>query len=252
MPRLDGQVAFVTGGASGIGKAICEAFYAEGASVVIADIDVAAGRALADALGARALFVQHDVTRETDWAYGIGRSVEHFGRLDTVVNNAGIALAGSVESISIESWDKTLSINLTGVFLGCRAAIAAMKKTGGGSIINISSLSAFRADPGTVAYNASKAGMTMMTKSVALHCARERLNIRCNSIHPGVIQTAILEKYLGQLPNPDQAMQGLISLHPIGRIGDPSDVANVAIFLASQESKFVTGSAYPVDGGASI
>jgi NAD(P)-dependent dehydrogenase (short-subunit alcohol dehydrogenase family) len=252
MPRLDGQVAFVTGGASGIGKAICEAFHAEGANVAIGDIDVSAGTNLADSIGAPALFVEHDVTNEAQWASGVGQTIERFGRLDIVVNNAGIALSGSIESISIDSWLKTFSIYLTGAFLGCRAAIAAMKKNGGGSIINISSLSAYRADPGTVAYNASKAGLTMMTKSVALHCARERLNIRCNSIHPGVIQTAILDKYLGQLPNPDEAMQGLISLHPIGRIGDPSDVANVAVFLASQEAKFVTGSAYAVDGGASI
>jgi NAD(P)-dependent dehydrogenase (short-subunit alcohol dehydrogenase family) len=252
MPRLTGQVAIVTGAASGLGRAISEAFVAEGAVVAVTDISDGEGMAVAKSLGAKAIFIHHDVTSESDWKHAIARTVEHFGKLDTLVNNAGITLLGSIESLSLEDWNKTLAVDLTGVFLGCKLALPAMKLAGGGAIINISSMLGLKAEDDCVAYNAAKSGVTLMTKSIALHCARQRHNIRCNSIHPGVIRTPILEKVLAQVRDPEALMKQYVAKHPIGRLGEPADVANLAIYLASSESSFVTGSSCVVDGGATL
>ncbi len=252
MARLVGRVALVTGAASGLGRAISEAFIAEGARVAMTDIDVSEGERVAAQAGSSALFIQHDVASETGWNEAVARAIKAFGRLDTLVNNAGISLPGTIETLTLDAWDKTLAVDLTGVFLGCKLALPALKAAGEGSIINISSMLGLKAEAEWVGYNAAKSAVTLMTKSIALHCAQRRYNIRCNSIHPGVIRTPILDKLLDAVPDPDALMQQFIAKHPIGRIGDPSDVAALAVYLASQESKFVTGSSCVVDGGASL
>lgn len=250
--RVAGKVALVTGAASGLGQAIAEHYVREGASVVVADVDGANGAAVAKGLGDKGLFIRHDVTDEKSWQAVIERTIAHFGRLDVLVNNAGITLMGSIEELSYADFNKMLNIDLGGVFLGCKHGVAAMKTTGGGSIINISSISGLRATGNLAGYNAAKGGVTLMTKSVAVHCAEKRYKIRCNSIHPGVIRTAILDKVMAQVPDPEALMAGFVAVHPIGHIGEPSDISNIAVYLASDESRFATGAAFVIDGGATI
>lgn len=252
MSRLAGKVALVTGGASGLGSAICAAFAAEGAFVAVADVNETDGRPVVKSLGSTARFIHLDVTDSENWNAGVAETVAAFGGLDILVNNAGITIIGSIEALSLEDWNKTLHVDLTGPFLGCKAVIPVMKANNGGSIINISSTAGLRASEHLAGYNAAKAGVTLMTQSVALHCAKQRYNIRANSIHPGIIRTPMLEKVLAQSPDAPAMMDVWISQHPVGHIGEPSDVANMAIYLASDESKFVTGAACVVDGGSSI
>lgn len=245
-PRLSGKIALVTGGASGLGAAIARAFVAEGAEVVIADIDEAAGQALADELGS-ARFVPLDVTQEAQWQ----AAVAGLERLDVLVNNAGITTLGSIEEVTLAQLRHELDIDVGGVFLGTQAAIPLMK-VGGGSIINMSSLSGVRAASYLVAYNAAKAAVTLMTKSCALHFAEKGYPIRCNSIHPGAIHTPIIDKVLAQSDDPTALYKSFVDVHPIGRLGKPEEIATMAVYLASDESGFTTGAEFRVDGGASI
>ncbi len=245
-PRLSGKIALVTGGASGLGAAIARAFVDEGAEVVIADIDEAAGQALADELGS-ARFVPLDVTQEAQWQ----AAVAGLERLDVLVNNAGITTLGSIEEVTLAQLRHELDIDVGGVFLGTQAAIPLMK-AGGGSIINMSSLSGVRAASYLVAYNAAKAAVTLMTKSCALHFAEKGYPIRCNSIHPGAIHTPIIDKVLAQSDDPKALYKSFVDVHPIGRLGKPEEIAAMAVYLASDESGFTTGAEFRVDGGASI
>ncbi len=244
--RLSGKTALVTGGASGLGEAIARRFVAEGASVIIADIDAANGQAVADALGQAASFVQLDVSQGADWDAALALTE----RLDILVNNAGITTHGSIEDVTLEQFRHEFEVDVIGVFLGCKAGVAKMRDRGG-SIINMSSLCGVRAQGDLLAYNGAKAAVTHMTKSVALHCATKGYGIRCNSVHPGVIRTAILDKVLAQVPNPDEVYAGWVSTHPIGRIGTPEEIAAVAVYLGSDESGFTTGAEFRIDGGAS-
>ena len=244
--RLSGKIALVTGGASGLGEAIARRFVAEGASVIIADIDAANGQAVADALGQAASFVQLDVSQGADWDAALALTE----RLDILVNNAGITTHGSIEDVTLEQFRHEFEVDVIGVFLGCKAGVAKMRDRGG-SIINMSSLCGVRAQGDLLAYNGAKAAVTHMTKSVALHCATKGYGIRCNSVHPGVIRTAILDKVLAQVPNPDEVYAGWVSTHPIGRIGTPEEIAAVAVYLGSDESGFTTGAEFRIDGGAS-
>ncbi|OZA34552.1 MAG: short-chain dehydrogenase, partial [Novosphingobium sp. 17-62-9] len=196
MGVLDGKLAFVTGGASGLGEAMARAYAAEGAEVVIADIDAAGGEALAAEIGAK--FVLLDVTQESSWA----QAVAPFERIDVLVNNAGITTLGSVEDLTLAQFRHELDIDVLGVFMGIQAALPRMKAHGG-SIINMSSLSGVKASANLCAYNAAKAAVTLMTKSCALHFAEKGYGIRCNSIHPGAIHTPIIDKVLAQSDNPD-------------------------------------------------
>lgn len=250
--RLNGKTALVTGGASGLGEAIARRFVAEGASVIVADIDAEAGQAVAQSLGQLARFIKLDVSLEADWDAAMA-SAE---RLDILVNNAGITTHGSIEDVTLEQFRHEFEVDVVGVFLGCKAGVAKMKADhgsgGGGSIINMSSLCGVRAQGDLVAYNGAKAAVTHMTKSVAVHCATKGYGIRCNSIHPGVIRTAILDKVLAQVPNPDEIYAGWVATHPIGRIGTPEEIAAMAVYLGSDESGFTTGAEFRVDGGASI
>jgi NAD(P)-dependent dehydrogenase (short-subunit alcohol dehydrogenase family) len=249
--RIEGKVALVTGGASGLGEAITRRFAAEGAIVVIADIDEASGKALAAELGGGARFLKLDVTREEDWTYTFAAIDGEEGRLDVLVNNAGITTLGSIEALDLAGFRTMLDIDLIGVFLGCKHVIPLMKRTGG-SVINMSSMCGIRADADLVGYNAAKAGVTMLTKSVALHYAREGDGMRCNSVHPGATHTPILDKVMAQSPDPDALYKGWVSGHPVGRLGKPEEIAAICLYLASDESAFATGAEFVVDGGSSL
>lgn len=246
--RLSGKVALVTGGASGLGRAICHRFVAEGASVIIADIDEATGTALATELGDAARFEQLDVTLEADWA----RVVMSLGSLDILVNNAGITTLGSIEHVTLEQFRREFEVDVVGVFLGCKAGVAKMKTGAGGSIINMSSMTGVRAQADLVAYNGAKAAVTHMTKSVALHCAKQGYGIRCNSVHPGLIRTPIIDKVLAQADDPDSVYASWMDVLPIGRLGTPEEVAAICVYLASDESAFATGADFRIDGGSTI
>ena len=245
--RLNGKTALITGGSSGLGAAMATRFVAEGASVVIADIDDAGGEALAAELGDKARYIHLDVTKEADWAAAFAG----IDTVDCVINNAGITTAGNIEQVTLEQFRHEFEIDVVGVFLGCKYAVAAMKERGG-SIINMSSLAGIRANADLVAYNGAKAAVAHMTKSIAAHCGKSGYGIRCNSIHPGVIRTPILDKVLAQVPNPDEVYAGWVAVHPIGRIGTPEEIAAIAVYLASDESGFTTGAEFRIDGGSSI
>ena len=245
--RLNGKTALITGGSSGLGAAMATRFITEGASVVIADIDDAGGTAIAAELGPKASYIHLDVTQEADWA----SAMDGIAALDCVINNAGITTAGNIEQITLAQFRHEFEIDVVGVFLGCKYAVAKMKANGG-SIINMSSLAGIKATADLVAYNGAKAAVAIMTKSVAAHCGKSGYGIRCNSIHPGVIRTPILDKVLAQVPNPDEVYAGWVSVHPIGRIGTPEEIAAIAVYLASDESGFTTGAEFRIDGGSSI
>ena len=249
--RLEGKTALITGGSSGLGSAMVRRFVAEGASVIIADIDFENGQALASELGNKASFELLDVSLEDHWK----RVLEGGGPIDILVNNAGITTFGSIEELTLAQFRHEFEVDVVGVFLGCKYAVANMKanpKASGGSIINMSSLAGVRATGSLTAYNAAKAAVTHMTKSVAMHCATSGYGIRCNSIHPGVIYTPILDKVLAQVPNPDEVYAGWVATHPIGRIGQPEEIAAMAVYLASDEAGFTTGAEFRVDGGSSM
>jgi NAD(P)-dependent dehydrogenase (short-subunit alcohol dehydrogenase family) len=245
--RLSGKTALVTGGASGLGLAICQRYVAEGASVIIADIDVDAGQALAAELGNAARFERLDVTQEGDWQ----RIFPAVGPVDVLVNNAGITTLGSIEEVTLEQFRHEFEIDVVGVFLGCKYGVAAMKSKGG-SIINMSSMAGVRAQADLVAYNGAKAAVTHMSKSVAMHCAKQGYGIRCNSVHPGAIHTPILDKVMAQSDDPDALYAGWVATHPIGRLGKPEEIAAICVYLAADESAFATGAEFRIDGGSTI
>lgn len=252
MPRVANKVAIVTGAAMGIGKACAELLASEGAAVAITDRETAAGKAVNDALlkdGRRSIFVEHDVSREDHWERVVVDVLKAFGKIDILVNNAGVGWFGDVEHTTLDEWHGLLRVNLDGVFLGIKHAIPPMRASGGGSIINISSIEGLIGDPQLAAYNASKGGVRLLSKSAALYCARERTNIRVNSIHPGYILTPMVEHALASSPDPEGMRRALEGLHPVGHFGQPIDVAYGVLYLASDESSFATGSELVIDGG---
>ena len=233
---LAGRTAVVTGGARGLGAAYARALHDAGASVVIADLLADEGAALADELGARALFAPLDVTDEQDWAAVVTTTVERFGSLDVLVNNAGIANAAPIEHFSTPKWDAVIGVNLTGVFFGCRAVVPVMKTQGYGSIVNISSVEGMRGSPGLHGYTAAKFGVRGLTKSLAVELGP--FGIRVNSVHPGLILTDMTTRI-------DPETLDI----PLGRPGVPDDVAGAVLYLASDASRFTTGTELVVDGG---
>lgn len=252
MSRVAGKVALVTGGAMGIGRACAELLSAEGATVVVTDRELQEGQKVVNelvALGRRALFVDHDVSREDRWQHAINVCVSAYGRLDVLVNNAGVGWFGDVEHTSLDDWHRLLSVNLDGVFLGIKHAIPAMRIGGCGSIINLSSIEGLVGDPSLAAYNASKGAVRLLSKSAALYCAKARTNIRVNSVHPGYIWTPMVHKGVESSGHADEMRRTLESLHPVGHLGQPSDIAYGVLYLASDESAFVTGSELVIDGG---
>ena len=245
--QLEGKVAIVTGGASGIGAATVERFVQEGAKVLSTDVQEGLGQSVADEVGA--MFMAQDVSDPEAWDRVMAKIQSEYGRLDILVNNAGIVIGKNIEDVDLESWHHLLGINLTGVMLGCQKAIAAMKRNSGGSsgsIINIASTSAFAALPGDVTYTASKSAVRMLSKSVAVHCAQSGLNIRCNNLIPGATHTAIIDTATKSVPG---MVEMAAAMSPMNRIGQGSDLAGAAVYLAGDDSSFVTGSDLLVDGG---
>jgi 3(or 17)beta-hydroxysteroid dehydrogenase len=249
MNRLEGKTALVTGAARGIGAAIAMAFRDEGAHVVVTDIAETEGGATAERLGAQ--FRRLDVRVERDWETVVGG----LERLDVLVNNAGITgfetgwVAHDPEHASLEDWHAVHRTNLDGVFLGCKHAIRTMRKTGQGSIVNISSRSGLVGIPGAAAYASSKAAVRNHTKTVALYCAEQGLNVRCNSIHPAAILTPMWEPMLGTGPEREARMAAFLKDTPIKRFGTPEEVAALAVLLASDEAAYMTGAELNIDGG---
>jgi 3(or 17)beta-hydroxysteroid dehydrogenase len=246
--RLAGKCCFVTGAASGLGKAMALAFAAEGAQVCVADRDVEAGRAVAARID-NGFFVPLDVTDETQWTVALGAAVRAMGRLDVLVNNAGIAASKSIEDTSIEDWRAMHSVNVEGTFLGCKHAIGPLRASGGGAIINISSVAGITAAPMMTAYSASKGAVRALTKSVAIELARKGDQIRCNSIHPVFFETPMLEGMVQAVRDPARFRAALQGTVPLGRFGQPEEVAAMALYLASDDAKFVTGAEFVIDGG---
>jgi 3(or 17)beta-hydroxysteroid dehydrogenase len=248
MGELSGQVAIVTGGASGIGAATVALLARAGATVVTGDIQPATS----DAPGR---FVEHDVASEDSWKALLGDVLGRDGRLDILVNNAGITGGfANIETATVEQWRRTEAVNSEGVFLGCKYAIEGMKKTGPGkpaakgSIVNLSSVAALMGSAGPAAYCASKGAVRLLSKSVALYCAEQKYGIRCNSVHPGGVDTPIFNP-LWQAMGREQGKAMLDSNHPIGRMAEPDDLGELILWLASDRSGFVTGAEFVADGG---
>lgn len=249
MGRLEGKTALVTGAASGIGLQTSIRLAEEGALVMMTDINHEEGLQQAEKLGANATFLKLDITEEEEWISVLDETVKRFDRLDILVNSAGMVLIADVEQITLEDWRKVHAVNLDGTFLGCKHGVRVMKVFGAGSIINLSSVSGMIGGFNLAAYNSSKGAVRMLTKSVALHCARAGYGIRCNSIHPTFIETPMLESMIRDSPDPEKARQTLVRQVPLRRIGKPDDVANMIVYLASDESTFVTGTEMVIDGG---
>jgi 3(or 17)beta-hydroxysteroid dehydrogenase len=251
--RVAGKVALVTGAASGLGKATAERLASEGAAVMIADIRVDAAEEVAAAIrqaGGRAAAKKLDVTSEDDWAGAVAAAERAFGKLDIVVNNAGTADGGWIHKLSLERWRRVIAVNLDGVFLGIKHGAEAMKRCGGGSIVNISSVAGLVGiAEGASAYCASKGGVTLLTRAAALEFALLKSNIRVNSVHPGYMRTPMLESVIRASREPDAAREAMIRGEPIGRLGEPQDIAHAVLYLASDEAAFVTGTQLVVDGG---
>jgi 3(or 17)beta-hydroxysteroid dehydrogenase len=247
--RVAGKVAIITGAASGIGRGCARTLAREGASVVIADRDAEAGAKVAAELGAPHQFELLDVTDEAGWARVVDATVGAFGRLDILVNSAGIAVWGDVESLTLAQWRHQHAVNSDGTFLGCRAALGAMKQTGGGSIINLSSVAGLIGVADAAAYCSSKGAVRLLTKSVALHAARAGYNVRCNSVHPSFIDTPMVSAVVNASPDQAKTRAAFERAAPLRRLGEVDDVANLVLYLASDESKFVTGTELVVDGG---
>jgi len=252
--RFDGKPALVTGGASGFGKAIAERFASEGAKVVITDLQRELGHATARDLGVT--FLAQDVTDEDAWPSVVAQAEERCGPLRILVNNAGIvgAAEASPESTTLVDWKRVFAVNVEGVFLGCRAGIRALRRGGGGSIVNISSIAGLMAWPEATAYSAGKAAVRQFTKSVAQHCAEQGLGIRCNSVHPGEVRTPLWE----QSATETAALRGVpvdvivaesTARVPLGAMPLPEDIAAAVAFLCSDDASHITGSAMIVDGG---
>ncbi len=251
MTRLTGKTCLVTGGANGIGAAISRALAREGARVAITDIDDDMGRRLAAEIGVKARYLHHDVTDEESWERVFRDIADVDGTLDVMVNNAGGGTYNDVESLSLAEWRRIISLNADSAFLGTRGAIRAMRERGG-SIINIASVASFIGAPTLAAYSAGKGAVLMLTKSAATWCGTRGYGIRVNSVHPGLVETKsgmeMARQATGAATDEDAA-RAFTQLHPIGRLGRPDDIAGAVVFLASDESAFMTGSAVVVDGG---
>ncbi len=261
MSRVAGKVAIVTGGGTGIGRATATRLIEEGATVTIAEFNSDSGQAAAAALGGQAQFIQHDVREEASWQNLFATVADSHGRPDILVNNAGILATENDQELALTEmaqWRAIQAVNVEGVFLGCKYGVAAMCAgggrakggDGGGAIVNLSSLAAMLGTPYTIAYGASKGAVRQMTKSVAIDCARKGLGIRCNSVHPGMIQTDMGDQVLG-LGGGDREKRfaSRMRLIPMGEPGQAVDVANCILFLASDEARHITGAELVVDGG---
>ena len=244
--RLENKVAFISGGGRGMGEVMAKLFAREGASVVIGDVLEGEGKQVEAAInetGGNCLFVRLNVTDETQWQQAVAATVTRFGKLDILINNAGIYRTNTVEDTTTEQWDQVMDINVKGLFLGTKAAIPEMRKAGGGSIVNMSSVAGLVGDHNSTAYTASKGAVRLFTKSTAIQYASA--GIRANSVHPGTIDTPMTADMLSK----EEYRQDRIKRIPLGRLGRSEDVAYGVLYLASDESSFVTGSELVIDGG---
>ena len=250
MGRVAGKVAIVTGAASGMGKADAQLLARQGAKVVLADMNDTDGQLVADEIGESALYLHLDVSNEDNWKSVIAQTMETFGKLDILVNNAGIITLGSVVDTDLDDYRKTNAVNNEGVFLGCKHAIPAMEQSGGGSIINMSSVAAMQGVSFVAAYSASKGAVMALTKSVAMYCKEQKNGIRCNSIHPDGVKTPMVVKVA---TGRDEASEEEIEeLGKAGNMCEPADIANLVLYLASDESGFVTGTQMLIDNASTI
>lgn len=250
MGRVAGKVALVTGGASGMGKADAILLAAEGAKVVVADMNEADGQAVATAIGDNAVFMRLNVSDEENWKTVIADTVATFGQLDILVNNAGIIALGSIVDTTLESWKLVNSVNSDGVFLGCKHAIPAMAASGGGSIVNMSSVAAIHGQSFVAAYTASKGAVRALTKSIAMFCKEQKNGIRCNSIHPDGVKTPMVVKVATGKETASQ--EDIDELGKFGNMCEPEDIANLVLYLASDESRFVNGAEMLIDNASTI
>jgi cyclopentanol dehydrogenase len=248
--RLDGKVALITGAARGQGQAEARLFAREGARVLLGDVVDDEGEQVAREIaesGGTARYVHLDVSQRADWEAAVALAESEWGGLHVLVNNAGIANRSGITDTDDELWDRVIAINQTGTFLGMRTAVPALRRAGGGSIVNISSVLATMGSGNSVAYTASKGAITAMTRTVSVELATE--NIRVNCVHPGAIETPMVQELLG---DDQEGRREMIARHPIGRVGEPEEVASGVLFLASDESSFVTGATLVIDGGNTV
>lgn len=251
--RVKGKTALVTGAGSGLGRASAIHLAREGANVIASDIDLAAADETAAMINEEreraAIGAKHDVTSEEDWRAVIFQAKFNFGGLNVLLNNAGISIGGDIESTEFSDWKKLQEIDVDSIFWGCKLALPLMKESGGGSIINISSTVGIYGNPLTLAYGTAKAAVRHMTKSVALHCAKEDYNIRCNSVHPTFIKTPLLKRFADAVGDEEEAYRTLAAVVPMKKILDTEDVTYAIIYLASDESRMMTGAEMVIDGG---
>tara|TARA_B100000530_G_scaffold121019_1_gene75434 strand:+ start:176 stop:946 length:771 start_codon:yes stop_codon:yes gene_type:complete len=250
MHRVKGKIALITGGASGIGKAAAILLAEEGAQIIVSDINVKSANETANEIGNSAIAYEHDVTDEGSWKILLSKIKHKFGHINILVNCAGIAMIGNIEETTLEDWKNIHAVDLDSIFLGCKTALPIMVDNGPGSIINLSSISGIIAGHNLAAYNSAKAGVRHLTKSIALHCAKKKYDIRCNSVHPAFINTNMLDDILPK-GNREESLERLSRQVPLGRIGEVKDVAWAIVYLASEESKFMTGAEIVLDGGLS-
>lgn len=252
MARMTGKVALVSGGAEGIGAAVARRIVDEGGSVMLGDVQADKAAALAAELGERAAALALDVRDPDAWDRAVAATTDRFGKLNVLCNIAGISEPGGTTELELDSWRRTLDINLTGTMLGCRAALPAIVAAGEpGAVVNVGSMLAWRVGGGFAAYCASKAGVAALTKTVALDCAAKGWPIRANTVHPGAIRTPMLERYLE--PGHEAESEAMFaSNHPMGRVGEADEVARAIVFLASDEASFTSGADLPVDGAGAI
>jgi NAD(P)-dependent dehydrogenase (short-subunit alcohol dehydrogenase family) len=253
--RVAGKKAFISGGAQGLGAAMARKLASEGAKVAIGDINLEGAKRVAAEINethgeGTAFAFPLDVTKEDQWIFALEEADEAMGGINVLVNNAGISRGGNIEQLSLEDWKLVMSVNVDSVFLGTKHALKYMRQHQPGSIINISSIAGLIAAHNSPAYNASKAGVWLLSKGIALHCAKQKLDIRSNSIHPTFIDTPILDP-LRQQFGKAEAEAKLGRQVPLGHIGEPDDIANAVLYLASDESKFMTGAELKLDGGIS-
>ncbi|MEC7734904.1 MAG: SDR family oxidoreductase [Pseudomonadota bacterium] len=248
MSRFEGKFAVISGGASGMGAATAKRFVEEGGAVITLDINKELGNKISEEIGDSCEFFQADVSKAEDWK----RLEEHLGNrfneITSVINAAGISEPATIEDETIEHWERVHAINGTSVFLGCQFAVKAMKEKKG-SIVNFASSLATRPKPFVISYNYSKAGVLILTRTVALHCAEMGYDIRCNAVQPGAINTPMMQRYVEAAENPDQQLSEFAASHPMNRVGEPDEVVSAVLFLASDDSAFTTGDSISVDGG---
>jgi 3(or 17)beta-hydroxysteroid dehydrogenase len=247
---FDGKVVLITGGASGIGLECARHFIGRGARVMIADIAAEQGAAAASALGERAAFCRLDVSSESGWREAIDALMRQWQRIDVLVNAAGIAINADIEHTTLEQFHRTHAVNVDGVFLGCKAVLGPMRAGGGGSIVNLSSIAGLRGVAKLAAYNSAKGAVRLLTKSIALHCAEQGYNIRCNSLHPSYVDTPMVRNFIAESPDPQRTLSVVNRVSPMNRMGRPEEVAAAVVFLATDGASFINGAEIPIDGGA--